>query len=297
MNWTLAGTAAVENRVNPGLSGYLLAKGALVETVPFDATTSDTVGSMFLEIPLGFGRDLYDFDFSMQGGRVSVVQQQRPAACRDRFPAWRLARTLSPLTPGSGPVVPGSCCVDGDDLGSERLEVVRRRVVDGGLRRRCPATKPAPAGAYLAVFGPAGSTARACSSSKSGRWEALRLRISRRCSGAPHLVKSGRWDADERGPRVTGLWSDLVAGRRAASRVAGCAGPARVTAWARGDFGQIWSLGGALRPKSRAIPASHRQRTRCSRDTDTRAAPCAGTAGGSPRRRRTGARKRVRSRW
>ncbi len=52
----------------PGLSGYLLATGALVESVPVDVTTSDSVGTMFLAIPLVPGRDLYDLDFSMQGG-------------------------------------------------------------------------------------------------------------------------------------------------------------------------------------------------------------------------------------
>ena len=45
LNWTLAGTAAVEIVSIPGLSGYLLARGALVESVPFDATTSDTTGT------------------------------------------------------------------------------------------------------------------------------------------------------------------------------------------------------------------------------------------------------------
>ena len=50
------------------MSGYLLADGALVSSVPFDATTSDTVGTMFLEVPLLSGRDLFDFGFSLQGG-------------------------------------------------------------------------------------------------------------------------------------------------------------------------------------------------------------------------------------
>lgn len=68
LNWTLAGTPAVDIRTIPGLSGYLLADGALVSSVPFDATTSDTVGTMFLEVPLLSGRDLFDFGFSLQGG-------------------------------------------------------------------------------------------------------------------------------------------------------------------------------------------------------------------------------------
>lgn len=55
LNWV--GAPAVEIAAVPGLSGYLLAQGALVDSVPFDATTSDTRGSMFLEIPVGFCRD------------------------------------------------------------------------------------------------------------------------------------------------------------------------------------------------------------------------------------------------
>ena len=58
LNWTLAGTAAVEIASIPGLSGYLLAKGALVETVPFDATDQRHSRQHVPEIPLGFGRDL-----------------------------------------------------------------------------------------------------------------------------------------------------------------------------------------------------------------------------------------------
>ncbi len=56
----------------PGLPGYLLAKGALVESVPFDATTGDTLGTMFLEIPLGFGRDLSLID---SGGAATTTSQ------------------------------------------------------------------------------------------------------------------------------------------------------------------------------------------------------------------------------
>ena len=134
LNWTLASTAAVEIASIPGLSGYLLAKGALVETVPFDATTSDTVGSMFLRFRWASAVICTTSILHAGRGGVSVVQQQRPAACRDRSQPGVWPNTVT-IDPGSGPVVPGSCCVDGDDLGSERLEVVRRRVVDGGLRR------------------------------------------------------------------------------------------------------------------------------------------------------------------
>ena len=83
LNWTNAGTPAVDVATIPGLSGYLLAEGALVESVPFDATASDSRGTMFLEVPLVPGRDLYDLDFSTQGGEEFLTFSSsvlRPAA-------------------------------------------------------------------------------------------------------------------------------------------------------------------------------------------------------------------------
>ncbi|MFN8126340.1 MAG: serine hydrolase domain-containing protein [Candidatus Nanopelagicales bacterium] len=83
LSWTLNGTPAVEIAAIPGLSGYLLAKGAIVDSVPFDATTSDSQGTMFLEIPLGFGRDLYDFEFTKRNGQEFLTFDSsvlRPAA-------------------------------------------------------------------------------------------------------------------------------------------------------------------------------------------------------------------------
>lgn len=52
----------------PGLSGYLVAEGAIVSFVPFDAATDPSLGSMFLQVPLMMGRDLYDFSIAGHGG-------------------------------------------------------------------------------------------------------------------------------------------------------------------------------------------------------------------------------------
>jgi CubicO group peptidase (beta-lactamase class C family) len=66
----------------PGLSGYLMADGAMVGSVPFDAGNSPELGSMFLQIPLMAGRDLYDFDVARHGPedvlqfKSSVLRQQ-----------------------------------------------------------------------------------------------------------------------------------------------------------------------------------------------------------------------------
>ena len=68
LNWTLAGTPAVDIRTIPGLSGYLLADGALVSSVPFDATTSDTVGTMFWRFRCCPGETCSTSVFSLQGG-------------------------------------------------------------------------------------------------------------------------------------------------------------------------------------------------------------------------------------
>jgi len=157
---TWSGTPAVEITSIPGLSGYLLASGALVESVPFDATTSDTVGTMFLEIPLGFGRDLYDFDFSTKAGEEYLSFSSsvlRPAA------------TVPSLSPGSNPVtiesngyvqwyrVPAAAGLTISGQSDWKLFDDSLSMVDSGGAD--PAVKQAPAGAYLAVFGPAGSTA------------------------------------------------------------------------------------------------------------------------------------------
>ena len=82
---------------------------------------------MFLEIPLGFGRDLYDFDFSMQGGEEFLSFDSsvlRPAATVPDLSGGSNAVTIG--SRGSGRVVQGSGRLDGDDLGAERLEAVRR---------------------------------------------------------------------------------------------------------------------------------------------------------------------------
>ncbi|HPJ20136.1 MAG TPA: hypothetical protein PK635_13575, partial [Actinomycetota bacterium] len=160
LNWTLAGTAAVEISSIPGLSGYLLAKGALVETVPFDATTSDTVGSMFLEIPLGFGRDLYDFDFSMQSGEEYLSFSSsvlRPAATVPSLASGPNTVTIDPRGLVQWYRVPAASTVTISGQSDWKLFDGALSMVDSG--DSAPVTKPAPAGAYLAVFGPAGSTA------------------------------------------------------------------------------------------------------------------------------------------
>ncbi|MGV1037974.1 MAG: serine hydrolase domain-containing protein [Candidatus Nanopelagicales bacterium] len=151
---------AVEITDIPGLSGYLLAKGALVESVPFNATTSDTLGTMYLEVPLLMGRDLYDFEFSpVDGDELLSFSSSvlRPAA------------TVPDLAGGSNPVAIGS-----QGLvrwfrvpNASKLTIAGQRdwklfdpdlsINDSGGAET--AAKQAPAGAYLAVFGPAGSSA------------------------------------------------------------------------------------------------------------------------------------------
>lgn len=66
----------------PGLSGYLMASGVLVESVPFNASETPDLGSMFLQVPLMAGRDLYDFNIVQHGGEdvlmfaSSVLRQE-----------------------------------------------------------------------------------------------------------------------------------------------------------------------------------------------------------------------------
>jgi hypothetical protein len=156
--WSAGGPPAVEITDIPGLSGYLVAQGALVASVPFDARTSDSFGSMFVEVPLMTGRDMYDFDFSQRGGQdymkfsSSVLQS---------------AATVAGLSAGSNAVtigaeghvewrrVPSASKLTVSGQGDWKLYDEDLTLLDSGAG--ATATPDAPAGAYLAVFGPAGS--------------------------------------------------------------------------------------------------------------------------------------------
>ncbi len=160
LSWTLSGSPVVKIAPIPGLSGYLLATGALVDTVPFDATTSDTVGSMFLEIPLGFGRDLLDFDFSMQGGEELMSFDSsvlRPAATVPDLASGSNAVTIDSQGLVEWVKVSAASTVTISGQSDWKLFDADLSMLDSG--GAATATKQAPAGAYLAVFGPAGSTA------------------------------------------------------------------------------------------------------------------------------------------
>jgi CubicO group peptidase (beta-lactamase class C family) len=160
LNWTTTDKPAVEIKRIPGLSGYLLATGALVESVPVDVAASDTVGSMFLAIPLVPGRDLYDLDFSMRGGEEYLTFSSsvlRPAAT---VPALASGSNAVPIGP-SGYVewyrVPNASTLAMSGQSDWKLFGESLSLIDSG--ESVSTTKQAPAGAYLAVFGPAGSTA------------------------------------------------------------------------------------------------------------------------------------------
>jgi len=158
LTWTMS-APAVEIASIPGLSGYLLAKGALVESVPFDATTSDNVGTMFLEIPLGFGRDLYDFDFSMQGGEEYLSFSSsvlRPAATVPSLSSGSNAVTIGSRGLVQWYRVPAAASITVSGQSDWKLFDEDLTMVGSG--DAATATTQAPAGAYLAVFGPAGTT-------------------------------------------------------------------------------------------------------------------------------------------
>jgi len=158
--WSFGGPPAVEIADIPGLSGYLQATGALVASVPFDAMTSDSFGSMFVEVPLMTGRDMYDFDFSQRGGQdylrfsSSVLQSAATVASlsagtnavtigAEGHVEWRRVLSASRLT------------ISGQ--GNWKLYDEKLSLLDSGAG--ATATTEAPAGAFLAVFGPAGSNA------------------------------------------------------------------------------------------------------------------------------------------
>ncbi len=160
VSWTLTGTPAVRIADIPNLPGYLLAEGGLVGPVPFDATTGDSVGTMFLEVPINGGRDLYDFAFSMRGGEEFLSFDSsvlRPAAT---VPA--ASQGSNQVTIGAEGLVewrkvPAASKITISGQSDWKLFDKDLSMIDSG--GSATATRQAPAGAYLAVFGPAGTSA------------------------------------------------------------------------------------------------------------------------------------------
>ena len=158
--WTLFDTPAVEITSIPGLSGYLVPQGPLAQSAPFDATTSDTVGTMFLEIPIERGRDLFDFDFSMQAGEeyLSFASSVlRPAATVPSLASGGNGVTIGSRGLAQWYKVPAASTLTISGQSDWKLFDADLSMIDSG--GSVTATKQAPAGAYLAVFGPPGSTA------------------------------------------------------------------------------------------------------------------------------------------
>lgn len=158
--WSIGDPPAVEIAAVPGLSGYLLAQGALVALVPFDAMTSDTSGSMFVEVPLMMGRDMYDFDFSQSGGQEYL---------RFSSSVLKSAATVASLSAGSNPVTIGAegyvewyrvpTASTLTISGQKHWKLFDKKLLPRDSGDGATSTAQAPDGAYLAVFGPAGSTA------------------------------------------------------------------------------------------------------------------------------------------
>lgn len=159
LSWTNSGSPTIDINAIPGVSGYLMASGALVESVPFDARASDTVGSMFLEVPLLSGRDLYDFEFTRNGADEFLSFSSsvlRPAA------------TVTPLASGSTAVTIGAeglvewrktpaAIVTLSGQSDWKLFDKELSIIDSG--GSATTAVEAPAGSYLAIFGPPGRTA------------------------------------------------------------------------------------------------------------------------------------------
>ena len=158
-NWSAA-APVVEIRSIPGLSGYLLATGALVDTVPFDATSSENTGTMFLQIPLGFGRDLLEFGFSMQGGDEYLSFDSsvlRPAATVPSLSVGNNKVAIGPEGLVQWYRVPDAATVT--ITGQSHWKMFDSEFSLIGSGQDAQATEVVTAGTYLAVFGSPGSSA------------------------------------------------------------------------------------------------------------------------------------------
>jgi CubicO group peptidase (beta-lactamase class C family) len=144
----------------PGLSGYLKAENQFEEIAPFDAGTGDTVGTMFLQIPGVLGRDMNDFEFSPRQGEEFLSFASSVLRPADSVP--HLSNGPNPVKIGSAGLIEwykapkaAQLTISGQSdwkLYDDKLSML----ASGG---GATATQQAPAGAYLAIFGPAGSTA------------------------------------------------------------------------------------------------------------------------------------------
>jgi len=140
----------------PGLSGYLMAYGTQVGSVPFDAGNSPELGSMFLQVPLALGRDLYDFSVTSHGGED--VLQFASTVMRQKATVPALAD--GPVTIGSRGYVEWRT-VAGDRTvklsGQSNWKVFDAELmpVDKGGSQAAEVTLKA--GSYIAIFGPAGA--------------------------------------------------------------------------------------------------------------------------------------------
>ena len=115
---------------------------------------------MFLEVPLVQGRDLYDFDFSMQGGEEFLSFSSsvlRPAASVPTVSGGSNAVTIGSRGYVEWYRVPKASTVTVSGQSDWKLfDDGLGALGDGGS---ATVTKQVPAGSYLAIFGPAGSTA------------------------------------------------------------------------------------------------------------------------------------------
>ena len=85
------GTPAVSIASIPGPAGYFRAQGPIAQGAPFDATTGDTVGTMFLQVP-DERPGPFDFTFTPRDGEEFLSFDSsvlRPAATVPHLPAGK----------------------------------------------------------------------------------------------------------------------------------------------------------------------------------------------------------------
>ncbi len=159
VNWTQFGTPAVSIASIPGLAGYLRAQGPIAQGAPFDATTGDTVGTMFLQVPLMNGRDLFDFTFTPRDGEEFLSFDSsvlRPAATVPHLPAGKNQVPIGAEGLVEWRRIPSAAKITIAGQSDWKLFDRDLKMIDSGGAAK--ATRQAPARAYLAVFGPAGDT-------------------------------------------------------------------------------------------------------------------------------------------
>jgi CubicO group peptidase (beta-lactamase class C family) len=154
------GGAVLAIGVIPGIQGYVTVATSAYPTQVVDPSESDSLGSMFLQIPGTGSRDLEDAVVTRHGAEEWIqfgATLYRPQATVPALPSGSTTVTFGSEGYAEWRALPAAAQVQIDGGASWRLYDAGMAVLDGGTTTPAAATAPT-AGCSLLLFGAAGST-------------------------------------------------------------------------------------------------------------------------------------------